>query len=169
MSVLLLTQEAEIRRITVQSQPGQIVCKTLSWKNPSQKRTGRVGSRCRPWVQAPVPKKKYKFREEKRFWDFFLLFLHIITFSPRGPPRLLRLKMFKIFVSKLLAILHCVEQTNFLQFCSSPCWACNRECVFAQSLPWLGSFVYSFLFLLFRWTICRSRKRKSNQTPMVSH
>jgi hypothetical protein len=28
--VILATQEAEIRRITVQSQPGQIVCKTLS-------------------------------------------------------------------------------------------------------------------------------------------
>jgi hypothetical protein len=30
--VILATQEAEIRRIMVQSQPGQIVCKTLSQK-----------------------------------------------------------------------------------------------------------------------------------------
>jgi hypothetical protein len=29
-SVILTTQEAEIRRIVVRSQPGQIVCKTLS-------------------------------------------------------------------------------------------------------------------------------------------
>jgi hypothetical protein len=29
------TQEAEIRRTAIQSQPGQIVCKTLSQKNPS--------------------------------------------------------------------------------------------------------------------------------------
>jgi hypothetical protein len=29
------TQETEIRRIEVQSQPGQIVCQTLSRKNPS--------------------------------------------------------------------------------------------------------------------------------------
>jgi hypothetical protein len=29
--------EAEIRRIEVQSQPGQIVCKILSRKSPSQK------------------------------------------------------------------------------------------------------------------------------------
>jgi hypothetical protein len=38
MPVILATQEAEIRRITVQSQPRQIVHKTLSGKNPSQKR-----------------------------------------------------------------------------------------------------------------------------------
>jgi hypothetical protein len=31
--VILATQEEEIRRIMVQSQPGQIVCKTLSQKN----------------------------------------------------------------------------------------------------------------------------------------
>jgi hypothetical protein len=35
--VILVTQEAEIRRIEVQSQRGQIVYKTLSRKNQSQK------------------------------------------------------------------------------------------------------------------------------------
>jgi hypothetical protein len=35
--VILATQEGEIRRITVQSQPRQIVCETLSRKHPSQK------------------------------------------------------------------------------------------------------------------------------------
>jgi hypothetical protein len=40
--IILATQEAEIRRIMVQSQPRQIVCKTLSQNNPSQKRAGRV-------------------------------------------------------------------------------------------------------------------------------
>jgi hypothetical protein len=39
-SCLLATQEAEIRRMVVQSQSGQIVCKALSRKNPSQKRAG---------------------------------------------------------------------------------------------------------------------------------
>jgi predicted P-loop ATPase len=39
---ILATQEAEIRRITVQSQPRQIVLKTLSRKYPTQKRAGRV-------------------------------------------------------------------------------------------------------------------------------
>jgi hypothetical protein len=32
------TQEAQIRRIAVQSQPGKIVGETLSRKNPSQKK-----------------------------------------------------------------------------------------------------------------------------------
>jgi hypothetical protein len=36
--VILATQEVEIRRIAVPSQPGQIVYKTVSQKNPSQKR-----------------------------------------------------------------------------------------------------------------------------------
>jgi hypothetical protein len=40
MPVILATQEAEIRRIWVQSQTRQIALKTLSWKNPSQKRSG---------------------------------------------------------------------------------------------------------------------------------
>jgi hypothetical protein len=38
--VIPATQEAEIRRITVQRQPGQIVHETLSQKHPSQKRNG---------------------------------------------------------------------------------------------------------------------------------
>jgi hypothetical protein len=42
MLVILATLEAEIRRITVQSQPVQIVCKTLSQKYSTQKETGRV-------------------------------------------------------------------------------------------------------------------------------
>jgi hypothetical protein len=40
--VILATQEAEIRRISDCGQPRQIVHKTLSWKNPSQKRAGGV-------------------------------------------------------------------------------------------------------------------------------
>jgi hypothetical protein len=40
--VILATQEAEIRRITVQSQPGQIILQTLSQKYPTQNRTGGV-------------------------------------------------------------------------------------------------------------------------------
>jgi hypothetical protein len=38
MPIILATQEAEIRRIVVQSQSRQIVHETLSRKNPSQKR-----------------------------------------------------------------------------------------------------------------------------------
>jgi hypothetical protein len=42
MPVILAIQEAGIRRIVIRSQPGQIVCKTLSQKNSSQKRADRV-------------------------------------------------------------------------------------------------------------------------------
>jgi hypothetical protein len=42
MPVILAIQEAEIRRILVQSQPGQIVLKTLCQKISSQKRAGGV-------------------------------------------------------------------------------------------------------------------------------
>jgi hypothetical protein len=52
--VILATQEAEIRRIKVQSQPKQIVLKILSPKYPSKK--GLV----RPWVQDPVPQQQQK-------------------------------------------------------------------------------------------------------------
>jgi hypothetical protein len=38
MPIILATQEAEIRRITVQSQPGQVVCETLSQKYLTEKR-----------------------------------------------------------------------------------------------------------------------------------
>jgi hypothetical protein len=38
MPVILATQETEIRRIVVRSQPGQIVLETLSGKNPSPKK-----------------------------------------------------------------------------------------------------------------------------------
>jgi hypothetical protein len=40
--IILATQEAEIRRITVQNQPQQTVCKTLSQTKPSEKRAGEV-------------------------------------------------------------------------------------------------------------------------------
>jgi hypothetical protein len=42
MPVILATQGAKVRRIVVQSQPRQIVQKTLSWKHPTQKRAGGV-------------------------------------------------------------------------------------------------------------------------------
>jgi hypothetical protein len=42
MPVILTTQEAEIRRITVPSQPWEIVLKNLSRKYTSQKRASGV-------------------------------------------------------------------------------------------------------------------------------
>jgi hypothetical protein len=51
MPVILATRQAEIRRIMVQSQPGQIVLETPISKfceNPSQKKGWWSGSRYRP-------------------------------------------------------------------------------------------------------------------------
>jgi hypothetical protein len=61
--VILVTQEAEISRIMVQSQPGQIVWETLSWKNSSQKKAGGVaqgvGSEFKPqYYKKRVPNTK---------------------------------------------------------------------------------------------------------------
>jgi hypothetical protein len=62
MPITLVAQEAEIRRIVVQSQPGQIVLETLSQKKPSQKRVGRV-------VQGILPKFKPQYLEYSKFPD----------------------------------------------------------------------------------------------------
>jgi hypothetical protein len=48
--IILATQETEIRRIIVRSQPQQIVCKTLSCKKPFTIKGWWGGSRCRPPV-----------------------------------------------------------------------------------------------------------------------
>jgi hypothetical protein len=45
MPVILTTQEEEIRRITVRSQPGEIVCKTLSGKTLHKTRASGVAQR----------------------------------------------------------------------------------------------------------------------------
>jgi hypothetical protein len=58
--VILATQEAEIRRIKVQSQPGQIVHKTLSQKKKNHKR-GLV-EWLKLWALSPNPElQKKKF------------------------------------------------------------------------------------------------------------
>jgi hypothetical protein len=59
MSLILATQWAEIRRIAVQSQPPEIVLKTMSRKNPSQKMAGGV-------VQIVGPEFKPQYRGEKK-------------------------------------------------------------------------------------------------------
>jgi hypothetical protein len=61
--VILAAQEAEIRRITVQRQPWQIVHETLSQKDPTQKKTGGVAQGVGP--ENPVPKKKKKKKKKK--------------------------------------------------------------------------------------------------------
>jgi predicted P-loop ATPase len=65
MPKILATQEAEIRRIMVQSQPRQIVHKTLSRKNPSQRRAGGVAESVDPAFK-PSTTKKQKKKKRKR-------------------------------------------------------------------------------------------------------
>jgi hypothetical protein len=57
--VIPATQEAEIRRIAIGSQPGQIVLETLSQKNPSQKRAGGV-------AQGEGPEFKPQYRKKQK-------------------------------------------------------------------------------------------------------
>jgi hypothetical protein len=57
MPVILATQEAEIRRVAVRSQPGQIIHETVSQKNSSQKRAGRVAKGIGPKFKPQYPKK----------------------------------------------------------------------------------------------------------------
>jgi hypothetical protein len=53
-TIILVTQEAEIRRITIQSQPGQIVQETYLEKKSITAKDWWSGCKCRPRVQAPV-------------------------------------------------------------------------------------------------------------------
>jgi hypothetical protein len=57
--IILATQEAEIRRITVvRSQPGQIAPETLSQKKPITKRAGGVAQNVGPEFKPQYHKKK---------------------------------------------------------------------------------------------------------------
>jgi hypothetical protein len=74
MPVIPATQEAEIRRITVQSQPGQIICKTLSQKNHHKK--GLVEwLKVKALSSSPSTKKKKKkpHRKSSHYTGFFLM------------------------------------------------------------------------------------------------
>jgi hypothetical protein len=62
---ILATQEAEIRRMVVQSQPGQIVHKTLSQKTLHKKRAGGVAQGSNP-ITAKKKKKKRKEKEKRK-------------------------------------------------------------------------------------------------------
>jgi hypothetical protein len=60
MPVILGTQEAETRKITIRSQPGQIVHVTLSRKNPSKKGAGGVAQGVGPEFKLQYHKKSFK-------------------------------------------------------------------------------------------------------------
>jgi hypothetical protein len=59
MLIILVTQEALIRRTSVRSQSGQIVHEILSRENPSQKRAGGVAQGVGPEFK-PLKKEKKK-------------------------------------------------------------------------------------------------------------
>jgi hypothetical protein len=61
--VILAIQEVGIRRIAVQSQPRQIVRKTLSWKKQSQKKADGVAQGIGPEFKPQDHKKKEKERK----------------------------------------------------------------------------------------------------------
>jgi hypothetical protein len=58
--VILGPQEAESRRITIQSKPKQVLLQDPVSKNLIAKKGWQSGLRCRPGVQVPVPQKKKK-------------------------------------------------------------------------------------------------------------
>jgi hypothetical protein len=58
-------QEAEIRRITVQSQPGEIVWELLSQKHPSQKKAGGVAQGIGPEFKPQYCKNKQTSNQRK--------------------------------------------------------------------------------------------------------
>jgi hypothetical protein len=60
---ILATQEAEIRRIEVQSQPRQIVQETLSQKNPLQRGAGGVAQSVGPEFKPQYCKNKLIFKK----------------------------------------------------------------------------------------------------------
>jgi hypothetical protein len=60
MPVILATQETEMKRIKVRSQPGQTVCELLSQENPTQKRAGGVSQDVDPEFKPQYCKKKRK-------------------------------------------------------------------------------------------------------------
>jgi hypothetical protein len=58
MPIILATQEAEIRRTSVQSQPGKTVHETLSQKTHHKKMAGGVTQNIGCEFKFPVPQKK---------------------------------------------------------------------------------------------------------------
>jgi hypothetical protein len=67
--VILVTQEAEIRRIAGRSQPGHIVCETLSGKKVTKNRAGGV-------TQGEGPEFKPQYQKQKcEVWVIFIFFL----------------------------------------------------------------------------------------------
>jgi hypothetical protein len=86
-SVILATQEAEIRRIVVRSQPEQIPYKTLSRKYPSQKRAHGVAQ-----GEGPEFKPQYRKKKKKKKHEIVIpYFLNVHEDEPRDTEPLLHI------------------------------------------------------------------------------
>jgi hypothetical protein len=108
--VILATQEAEIRRFAVGSQPMQVVCETPSQKYLTQK-DWWSGSRCRPQVQASILQKEKNW-EFKLWWILSTYCLYVIYIQTD-----LKLLFFKWSLSVLIRVLF--ELTSCLSFSSN--------------------------------------------------
>jgi hypothetical protein len=67
MPIIIATQETEIRRIKIQASPRQIVHKTLSQKNRTQKRTGGVAQTVTASAQQALDPSATKKKKIKKF------------------------------------------------------------------------------------------------------
>jgi hypothetical protein len=76
MPVTLLTQEAEIRKIVVPNQPGQIVCDTLSKKNPNTKKG------LEEWLKVEALSSSPSTAKKKKKIILRISLLHILHASP---------------------------------------------------------------------------------------
>jgi hypothetical protein len=81
MPIILVSQEAEIRRILVQSQPGQIVHpRPYLEKNHHKQKVWWSGSSCRPRVQT-LSKKREREREKGLLLKVVTLLTLLITIT----------------------------------------------------------------------------------------
>jgi hypothetical protein len=90
MPVTLATQEAEIRRTEVQSQPRQIVYETLSWKKPITRKGWWSASRCRPSSNSSAIKKKERQVKTKHTGPhtcFIYIFIYISCTKLHSEPQ----------------------------------------------------------------------------------
>jgi hypothetical protein len=90
--IILATQEAEIKRLLIRSQPGKIVCETLSQQYPTLKRDGRLAQVVEPLlsrqfsVQTHSTTKTKKERKKDRKKEMILDQEFIKQFFIAGNP-----------------------------------------------------------------------------------
>jgi hypothetical protein len=92
LTPVILLLRKQIRRIVVQTQPGQIVCETLSQKYLTQKRAGRVAQAECLHSKFETLSSKLRTAKEKSLYYYFLNHFYIIysyvytLFGPPPPP-----------------------------------------------------------------------------------